>query len=177
MGSRKLPVMHHPSGFLAIGLAASLTASAPAFALATPESGLPRISGLEFASDQAPEVRLRSAIVTVHDKANRAIFRGTAEFLFGASATGRAFAWDLARNRIRVSEEEEAELWLSCKDVAPMPIACAATIKLSADGRSLKQGRPAAPSRRSGKANSNALEAGQLARLPLCPGDPRCPKL
>ena len=107
--------------------------------------------------------------VTVYGDDAQPRFATTRAFLEQLAAPGtlRLWAWDQANKRVRVSAEGPG-LWLSCADLATMPLVCATRLHIEnmniiVDGLTPRRGRSGAG-------------LPPAAGLPMCPGDPRCPQ-
>lgn len=153
-------------GILAIALPAA--AWAQAFALTV----------VEFAGGPDQLVSFNGAKVVAYDAEDKPLFRSDRDFLFGAAGklgnpAGRVFAWDLERRKVRISAAGRPQIWLACSEVKPMSLACSTTLRIANDGSLVISGTGA----NGGKRGAGSIEpdAATLARLPDCPGDPRCP--
>lgn len=108
-------------------------------------------------------IRFKARQALVSDSAGIPIFIGTRDFVMkiARNEAGTVVRYDAVANRVRVSTVG-TELWLSCTELEPMVSAC----------------RRTAPKRRLRGAEQPADDAVlSSARVPPCPGDPRCPKI
>lgn len=151
-----------------LALAAPAAAMAQAFALTV----------VEFAGGPDQLVAFSEPKVVAYDAEDKPLFRADRSFLFGDTAklgnpAGRVFAWDLERRKVRVSAAGRPQIWLACSEVKPMSLACSTTLRIANDGSLVIAGT--GPN--GGKRGTGSIEpdAATLARLPDCPGDPRCP--
>lgn len=121
-----------------------------AFLAATPDSAAGDV--IRFKGNQA----------LVSDTMGVPLFIGTRDFVLkkARNEAGTVVRYDAMLRRVKVSTVG-TDLWLSCADLEPMASAC-----------------PRAPVARRlrGAAQDEGADPGLLARVPACPGDPRCPK-
>ena len=123
--------------------------------------------------DQLVEFTGPTAVVYAGD--DTPLFRGQRAFVLGftGNEAGRVFAWDLTRRKVRVSPTGRPPIWLSCNDLKPMTFACSTSLRIANDGALVVSGAArGGPLRGS---SGGELDPAALARLPNCPGDPRCP--
>jgi hypothetical protein len=123
--------------------------------------------------DQNVEFGTPSAIV--YDGDGKPLFRASRPFLLAktGNASGRVFAWDLTSKRVRVSLAGKPQMWLACSELKAMALACSTTLRIASDGALIVSGMGNGGPIRGG--GSGEPDAEALARLPNCPGDPRCP--
>ncbi|MBX9797161.1 hypothetical protein [Sphingomonas sp.] len=133
---------------------------------------------VEFAGGPDQLIAFNGAKVVAYDASDTPLFRADHGFLFGANSklgnpAGRVFAWDLARKKVRVSAAGLPQVWLACSELKPMSLACSTTLRIANDGSLVISGTGL----NGGKRGNGPMEAdaATLARLPDCPGDPRCP--
>lgn len=151
---------------LAVGL--PVAAIAQAFSLTV----------VEFAGGPDQLVAFNGSKVVAYDAGDAPVFRADRGFLFGATSklgnpAGRVFAWDLVRKKVRVSAAGRPQIWLACSELKPMSLACSTTLRIANDGSLVISGTGV-----NGGVRGNGpveADAETLARLPDCPGDPRCP--
>ena len=120
------------------------------------------------AAEPAPDViqyRVTEALVV--DKDGKPLFRAPRDFLLtiAGNPDGRVVAYDSARRMVRVSEHNP--WWISCSQLQPQAVACAASAAAKPKTRSIKLPPQA------GADDTAALPEGR--GVPSCPGDPRCP--
>lgn len=133
---------------------------------------------VEFAGGPDQLITFSAAKVVAYDANDTPVFKADRTFLFGGASklgntAGRVFAWDLARKKVRVSAAGRPQIWLACSEVKPMSLACSTTLRIANDGSLVISGiGPNGGLRGSGPIEA---DAATLARLPDCPGDPRCP--
>ena len=123
--------------------------------------------------DQLVEFAGPTAVVYAGD--DKPLFRGPRAFVLGftGNEAGRVFAWDLTRKKVRVSPTGRPPIWLACSDLKAMTLACSTSLRIANDGTLVVSGAArGGPLRGSG---GGELDPAALARLPNCPGDPRCP--
>lgn len=150
------------------GLALPVAAIAQAFPLTV----------VEFAGGPDQLITFNAAKVVAYDANDTPMFKADRTFLFGnasklGNAAGRVFAWDLVRKKVRVSAAGRPQVWLACSELKAMPLACSTTLRIANDGSLVISGiGPNGGLRGSGPIEA---DAATLARLPDCPGDPRCP--
>lgn len=156
------------AALIAVPIAAPIAAIAQAFPLTV----------VEFAGGPDQLVSFSAAKVVAYDAADTPLFRTDRAFLFGTSSklgnpAGRVFAWDLVRKKVRVSAAGRPQIWLACSELAAMSLACSTSLRIANDGSLVISGTGAG----GGLRGSGPIEAdaATLARLPDCPGDPRCP--
>ena len=143
-------------------------------AIATAASGQPpALQSVRFAGGPIQAAQLSGQEAVAYGGDGAPLFRGSQAFIldFVGNPSGQVFEWDLAGQRVRVSPAGRPPLWLSCADLAPMSVACAASLRIAADGALMVE--PRRPGR--GSSRGPAEEAA-LAALPSCPGDARCPR-
>lgn len=150
-------------------------------ALALPAAAIAQafaLSVVEFAGGPDQLVNFTGAKVVAYDAGDQPLFRADRAFLFGGTSklgnpAGRVFAWDLSRKKVRVSAAGKPQIWLACSELKAMPLACSTTLRIANDGALVISGTSVG----GGVRGSNPIEAdaATIARLPDCPGDPRCP--
>ena len=123
--------------------------------------------------DQTAELTVPSAVA--YDGDDKPLFRGSRTFL--AAHTGntasRIFAWDLTRKKVRISLAGKPQIWLACSELKAMTLACSTSLRIASDGALVVSGTGTGGPIRGAGSGEPTAEA--LARLPNCPGDPRCP--
>jgi len=154
------------TALMAIGLPAA--AVAQAFSLTV----------VEFAGGPDQLITFNTGKVVAYDASDTPMFRADRAFLFGdgsklGNPAGRVFAWDLVRKKVRVSAAGRPQIWLACSELKPMSLACSTTLRIANDGSLVISGTGL----NGGLRGNGPIEAdaATLARLPDCPGDPRCP--
>lgn len=115
------------------------------------------------ASPSQDVVVFKSSDILVIDAAGLPLFRGTREYILqlGNNPAAHVIAYDPWSRRVQVSRTDR-ELWIPCDGLEPMRASC-----------------PVMPPRSGGRGSVDepAGASGPHGRgLPLCPGDPRCPK-
>lgn len=133
---------------------------------------------VEFAGGPDQLIVFNSSKVVAYDAGDTPIYRADRGFLFGPNSklgnpAGRVFAWDLVRKKVRVSAAGRPQIWLACSELQPMSLACSTTLRIANDGSLVISGVGT-----NGGVRGNGpteADAATLARLPSCPGDPRCP--
>ena len=191
----------HRFGAVAVAIAA--------FAgLAGPAASSPGRTGLVHFLDHAPQItRVKGRLATAYDEKGRRLFQAGDAYIraYAENPTGRVFVWDPLFQRVRVSPEGAAEVWLSCRELQPMPIACGPQIRQQDQSIYVGSGPlpapapppapPPAPSPAEGADDSagfgaEVMEApvvvvgapqgsrpGLGRGVPICPGDSRCRKV
>ncbi len=157
------------TGLAVLACALPVAAIAQAFSLTV----------VEFAGGPDQLVTFNGAKVVAYDAADTPLFKADRGFLFATTGplgnpAGRVFAWDLARKKVRVSAAGRPQIWLACSEIKEMSLACSTTLRIANDGSLVIAGIGSG----GGKRGSASLEpdAATIARLPDCPGDPRCPR-
>ena len=136
-----------------------------------------RLDMIQFAGGPVQTARLAGADAVAYSDDDQPTLRGSEAFLlrYAGSRDGRVFAWDEGRQKVRVSPDGHPGVWLACDQLAPMSIACSTSFRISGDGDLVvdSASRPHPPTR------GQVLSGGDAAMraLPVCPADPRCPKL
>ena len=125
-----------------------------------------------FSAGQDQIVRFRRERVPVYDASLTPRFIANRAYVLAAAgnASGRVYAWDQSNAFVQVAAPAAAQLWLACRDLEAMPLACAARMTLDAGGAIA-----VSAIRRERALPTRPVYANQLANLPNCPGDPRCP--
>lgn len=136
------------------------------------------LSVVEFAGGPDQVVTFSGAKVVTYDGTDTPLYKADRNFLFGSTGklgnpAGRVFAWDLDRKKVRISPAGKPQVWLACTEIQAMSIACSTTLRVANDGSLVISGSGAEGGKR-GTAPFEVNAAG-AARLPDCPGDPRCP--
>lgn len=133
---------------------------------------------VEFAGGPDQLVIFEGPMVVAYDDADTPLYKADPGFLFGANGKlgnpdGRVFAWDIARKKVRISAASKPQVWVACSEIKAMSIACSTNIRVANDGSLIISGLGSD----SGKRGSAPFEidAAGAARLPVCPGDRRCP--
>ncbi|TAD78338.1 MAG: hypothetical protein EAY70_07110 [Sphingomonadales bacterium] len=159
-------VMMLAAGMAALGL--PVAAIAQGFPLAV----------VEFAGGPDQLVVLEGPMIVAYDAEDNPLFKAERNFLFGPDSKlgnpdGRAFAWDLVRKKVRISAASKPQVWVACSEIKTMSIACSTNLRVANDGSLIISGLGAD----GGKRGSEPFEvdAAGAARLPVCPGDRRCP--
>ena len=111
------------------------------------------------ATAKAPSFTLAGKTAIALDADGTPLARASREYLlaWAGNANGMIFEIDSKRQRIRITPDKQAALWLSCTELA----------------------KPICGSPKSGQVRTlpGAGDEGNILRaLPLCPGDPRCPR-
>lgn len=127
------------------------------------------VGGLDQSAD------FSGSVAVAYDGDDKPLFKTSRAFLLShtGNATARVFAWDLARKKVRVSLAGKPQVWLACSDLKAMTLACSTTLRIASDGALVVSGTGTGGPIRGTGAGEPTAEA--LARLPICPGDPRCP--
>lgn len=111
----------------------AVAAAIAAFAaLAGPAASAPGRTGLVHFLDNAPQItRVKGRLATAYDEKGRRLFQAGDGYIraYVENPTGRVFVWDPLFQRVRVSPEGAPEVWLSCNELRPMPIACGPQIR------------------------------------------------
>lgn len=130
----------------------------------------PKLPVVEFSDVAVDQAQLLHDRATVYDGAGQPIFTGTQAFIreVAENADGRLFAYDQMAMRVRVTPYGESPMWLSCRDLQPMKLACATHFGLAQDGVLDLTPVP--------KDWAPVLPTVTHATGPDCPGDLRCPK-
>jgi hypothetical protein len=92
----------------------------------------PGRTGLVHFLDNAPQItRVKGRLATAYDEKGRRLFQAGDAYIraYAENPTGRVFVWDPLFQRVRVSPEGAPEVWLSCNELRPMPIACGPQIR------------------------------------------------
>lgn len=153
---------------------AALACALPAAAIAQGFA----LSVVEFAGGPDQIVTFNGAKVVTYDGADTPLYKADRDFLFGSTSklgnsSGRVFAWDLDRKKVRISAAGKPQVWLACSEIKAMSIACSTALRVANDGSLVISGSGSEGGKR-GTAPFEVNAAG-AARLPDCPGDPRCP--
>lgn len=134
-----------------------------------------RIEAIQFVGGPAQVVQWAEAEAVAYGDDDTPLFAGSRDFVlaFAGNPDGTVHAWDTARQKVRVSGEGRDGVWLACQDLAPMSIACETSFRLSDDGELLVDSavRVRPPTR------GSVINEPSARGLPVCPRDPRCPKL
>ncbi len=123
--------------------------------------------------DQAAE--LSGPVAVAYDGDDKPLFRSPRTYILTqtGNAAGRVFAWDLTRKKVRVSLAGKPQIWLACSELKAMTLACSTSLRIAGDGALVVSGTGTGGAIRGNGSGEPSAEA--LARLPNCPGDPRCP--
>ena len=122
------------------------------------------ISALAFAQDAQETFSLRKDTATVFDGAGKARFRADQDFILKYSDNDgrKIYDWQADTRLVRIDAQDGIGIWLSCADLMPIEGKC------EAPTNSVKR---------------NDVTRGQGTRgfslnsaVPMCPGDPRCPR-
>ncbi len=146
-----------------------LLPAAPVAAQSYPLEVVQFVGGL----DQSAE--LTGPVAVIYDGDDKPLFRGSRPYIIKqtGNAVARVFAWDLTRKKVRVSLAGKPQIWLACSELKAMTLACSTSLRIASDGALVVAGTgTGGPIRGNG---SGEPSADALARLPNCPGDPRCP--
>lgn len=134
-----------------------------------------RIEAIQFVGGPPQIAQWTGAETVVYGDDDTPLLVGPRDYVltFAGNPSGRVFAWDTARQKVRVSDVGRDGVWLSCEDLEPMSIACASSFRLSDSGELLvdEPSRVRPPTR--GSVATESVARG----LPVCPNDPRCPRL
>lgn len=133
---------------------------------------------VEFAGGPDQLITFNAGKVVAYDANDTPVFKADRAFLFGDASklgnmAGRVFAWDLVRKKVRVSAAGRPQIWLACSELKAMPLACSTNLRIANDGSLVISGIGSNGGLRGG--GPIEADAATLARLPDCPGDPRCP--
>jgi hypothetical protein len=133
------------------------------------------VTVVQFAGGPDQIVEFIGAKAVVYGIDDKPLFRGARAFILGftGNASGRVYAWDIARAKVRISPAQRPPVWLSCSELKAMPLACSTSLRIASDGALVVSGpKTGGPVRGTGPVE---IDNGALGRLPDCPGDPRCP--
>jgi len=113
---------------------------------------------------------------TLFDDSGKAVLQGSSDFVrrYAGSKDGTVLEWDLEYDRVRISPAGAKGAWLSCADLKPMTVACSTRLEAGAGGVLTIKRRGDGSGGRGIAEDAGKSPAGAL---PMCPGDPRCPKL
>ena len=136
------------------------------------------ITVIEFAGGPEQVVTFNNPKVVAYDGTDTPLFKADRNYLFGSASklgntAGHVFAWDLDRKKVRISAAGRPQIWLACSEIKTMSIACATTLRIANDGSLVISGSGSNGGKRG--AEPYEINAAGAARLPDCPGDPRCP--
>ena len=151
-----------------IAAAVSMLTATPVLAQAFP------ITMVQFDGAAGQTIQLKDAKAVVYGADDTPMYQGNRDVILkaAASTTGDVLAWDIARQKVRISATGKPQVWLSCADLQPMSVACSTSLRISSDGALVIGGSNGKPKR---GAAATPLDPGVRGRLPDCPGDPRCP--
>lgn len=111
--------------------------------------------------------RHKEGSATVYDEAGKAILSGSETYIRDlAGSDGEVAEWDVRADRVRLRGSAR-ETWLACSELLPMSVACTLRASTNDAGGLLLE-----PIVRPTVARSLGF-----GRLPICPGDPRCPQV
>lgn len=130
---------------------------------------------VQFVGGLDQNIEFSAPVAVVYDGDGKPLFKASRPFLLTktGNGSGRVFAWDLTSKRVRVSLAGKPQMWLACNELKGMALACSTTLRIASDGALVVSGTgTGGPIRGTG---SGEPTAEALARLPNCPGDPRCP--
>jgi hypothetical protein len=134
-----------------------------------------RLDMVEFTGGPTQVVQLTGADAIAYGDDDRPLLRGARDYLlrYAGNPAGQVYAWDAARQKVRISADGHPGVWLACDQLQPMSIACGVSFSVSADGDLMigAASRPHPPTRGSVFSDSDAAPRD----LPVCPADPRCP--
>ncbi len=132
------------------------------------------ITMVQFDGGAGQTAQLKEGKAVVYGADDMPLYQGTRDFILksSGSADGSVLAWDIARQKVRISPAGKPQHWLSCADLQPMTVACSTSLRISSDGALVIGGAKGKPMR---GADIKPLDPGIRTRLPDCPGDPRCP--
>jgi hypothetical protein len=130
---------------------------------------------VQFVGGLDQNVDFSTPVAVVYDGDGKPLFRVSRPFLLTktGNTSGRVFAWDLTTKRVRVSLAGKPQMWLACSELKGMALACSTTLRIASDGALVVSGTGTGGAIRG--SGSGEPDAATLARLPNCPGDPRCP--
>jgi len=136
-----------------------------------------RLDMVQFSGGPAQVVQLTGADAIAYGDDDQPLLRGDRDYLlhYAANPSGQVYAWDAARQKVRISADGHPGVWLACDQLQPMSIACGVSFSVSGDG-DLVVG---APSRPHPPTRGTVITGGDAAArdLPECPADPRCPSV
>jgi hypothetical protein len=136
-----------------------------------------RLDMVDFAGGPPQIAQLSGADAVAYGDDDQPQLRGGLSYLmhFAGNTTGQVYAWDAARQKVRISPNGHAAVWLACDQLQPMSIACNVSFSVSADGDLVvgAANRPHPPTRGSVISGGDAV----ARNLPVCPSDPRCPRI
>jgi len=150
-------------------LALAWAPAGTAFAQSYPLEVVQFVGGL----DQTAE--FNAPVAVVYDGDDKPLFKASRSFVLAhtGNGSGRVFAWDLTRKKVRVSLASKPQIWLACSELKSMALACSTSLRIASDGALVVSGTGTGGAIRGSGSGEPTAEA--LARLPNCPGDPRCP--
>lgn len=136
------------------------------------------ITVIEFAGGPDQVVAFNNPKIVAYDGTDGALFKADYNYLFGSASklgnpAGHVFAWDLDRKKVRVSAAGRPQIWLACSEIKAMSIACSTNLRIANDGSLVISASGTSGGKRG--VDPYEINAAGAARLPDCPGDPRCP--
>ncbi len=157
-----------------IRIVAAVAALVPVFAAAPLLAQAFPITMVQFDGAAGQTVQLKEPKAVVYGADDMPLYQGTRDFILKSSGStdGAVLAWDIARQKVRISPAGKPQHWLSCADLQPMTVACSTSLRISGDGALVIGGTNGKPKR---GIEAKPLDPGIRSRLPDCPGDPRCP--
>lgn len=108
-------------------------------------------------------LQLRGTTATAYDAADQPVLIGSREYILGwaNNPLGLVFESDPFRGRVRVSGNTAPAVWLKCAEIS------------SAE---CQPPTPSAVRDRTRSVELPEMPGETAARVPTCPGDPRCPQ-
>jgi len=79
-------------------------------------------------------VQLTGADAIAYGDDDQPLLRGARDYLlhYAANPSGQVYAWDAARQKVRISADGHPGVWLACDQLQPMSIACGVSFSVSA---------------------------------------------
>ena len=143
-----------------------LFATSMALGFAQPASAQ-RINKVVFTDEVTQTVQLKGDTATVYDRDGKALLVGSRAYIgLLAGSTGKVAEWDVRGDKVKLQGVGQ-ETWLACRELRPMAVACTLLPTTNNAGDLVL-----APVERS----ELTRNFGGMGRLPVCPGDPRCPR-
>ena len=136
-----------------------------------------------FQPGAEPELELRRSTAILYDKEGTKQFLGSRDFITQIGGPSlRIRAWNPVKSLVRISPRGQPEVWLACEAITTTGLACSdlqLSIGLDNELRvsTRKAPSPGASPTRGGIFPSLLPPVENARGLPLCPGDPRCPRL
>lgn len=112
-----------------------------------------------FAQTKSETFVLRGTGATVYNSEGKAQFRADQDFIleYASNHDRKIYDWNADVRLVRIDAKGGTSLWLSCNDLMPIEGKCVAPLPSPT-----RQGATRGPSINSA--------------VPMCPGDPRCPR-